>query len=140
VANAAKCNISYVTPWLWLGGGLRRTISTSGTTGMREDFRWDYDIAYSWILGRELADPFYGQHAQRFAPWGAARAVALFPNTFSSDSWTVPALYNKTCPHCTLSGAEVAANRRAMLESVTFRHFVAYALGAAGVGRTNATD
>ena len=34
---------------------------------------------YSWMLGRELADPFYGEHPERFAPWHSARTVALFP-------------------------------------------------------------
>ena len=41
------------------------------------DPAWDYDIAYSWMLGKELNDPFYARHPLRFAPWDRARRVVL---------------------------------------------------------------
>ena len=61
VAHARSCpGIHHTTPWLWLGGGERREVSAAApNTGTREDFHWDYDRVYSWMIGRELADPFY---------------------------------------------------------------------------------
>jgi hypothetical protein len=77
VAYAHSCNISHVTPWLWLGGGERRVVNTDHDATTSGDTLWDYDLAYSWMIGKELADAFYSQHPARFAPWGAARVVAL---------------------------------------------------------------
>ena len=52
VANAARVGVEHVTPWLWLGGGCRRKVNAGspGTTGC--DPLWDYDLAYSWMIGR----------------------------------------------------------------------------------------
>lgn len=77
VKNAEGCNISYVTPWLWLGGGERRRVDGRHDADTGGDPSWDYDIAYSWMLGKELNDPFYAQHPLRFAPWDRARRVVL---------------------------------------------------------------
>ena len=87
------------------------------------------------MLGRELADPWYGQHPERFAPWGAARVVALFPNTFSSDSWREPPPRNAACPDCTLPATFDIDHH--LQSSVTLKHFVAYVLGAANLHRLN---
>ena len=48
--------------------------------GASGDMQWDYSLAYSWMIGRELADPFYSSKPDRYAPWGHARVVVLFPN------------------------------------------------------------
>ena len=134
VANAARVGVQHVTPWLWLGGGCRRKVNQNspGTTGC--DPLWDYDLAYSWMIGREIADPFYGQHPERFAPWHAARRVALFPHPFASMGWTdPPRVANKT------SGA-LANNVSSVLSSVGLKHFVAYVLGAADIRTLNNTN
>ena len=55
VANAAKCGIAHVTPWLWLGGGNYRTVSAT-STGIRDDFTWDYNLACASVLRRACAD------------------------------------------------------------------------------------
>ena len=54
VQNAKSCNVSWVTPWLWLGGGGRRMVDATHDGSMHYDYMWDYDIAYSWMLGKEL--------------------------------------------------------------------------------------
>ena len=61
VQNAEACNISFVTPWVWLGGGGRRLIDATHDASIDYDSQWDYDIAYSWMLGKEVNDPFYAQ-------------------------------------------------------------------------------
>ena len=56
MANAAKCGIAHVTPWLWLGGGNYRTVSAT-STGIRDDFTWDYNLACAapFLFCAELA-------------------------------------------------------------------------------------
>ena len=45
-ANAQACNISWVTPWLWLGGGERRIVNEHHDGDTSGDMLWDYDLAY----------------------------------------------------------------------------------------------
>ena len=86
------------------------------------------------MIGRELADPFYS--SIRFAPWQAARVVALFPNTFSTDSWTsLPPYQHK--PGGALIDCDAQCVAGHMQSSVTLRHFVAYVLGATNIPRLN---
>eukprot|EP01050_Picozoa_sp_SAG11_P007000 SAG11_NODE_569_length_8458_cov_5.574231_3_plen_191_part_00 len=54
-ANARAHNVSSVTPWLALGQGYRRSVP-AGTNYWAA--AWDYGYEYSWLLGREIADPF----------------------------------------------------------------------------------
>ena len=104
-----KLGIRHVTPWLWIGGapthllaawrpassrllsrrlmplsvgagGYRRVVVSGRPGGASGDMQWDYSLAYSWMIGRELADPFYSSKPDRYAPWGHARVVVLFPN------------------------------------------------------------
>jgi hypothetical protein len=129
VANALKCNVSFVTPWVWLGGGERRRINPTHDADTGGDSTWDYDVAYSWMIGKEIADPFYAKHPARFAPWNRARVVALYPNPLDSSAWTVAPVINHS------TGAAVGGD---VLSSVTLKHFVAYVKGAAGI-RINTT-
>lgn len=39
VANAATCNVSWVTPWIWLGGGGRRLIDATHDASISYDNR-----------------------------------------------------------------------------------------------------
>jgi hypothetical protein len=45
VANAQACNVSWVTPWLWLGGGERRIVDEHHDGDTSGDALWDYDLA-----------------------------------------------------------------------------------------------
>ena len=125
VANAEACNISWVTPWMWLGGGGRRLIDATHDASIHYDTMWDYDLAYSWMIGKEANDPFYAKHPARFAPWDRARRVVFFPNPFSPTTWKVPP--NKS------SGFQGD-----VLSGVTLKHFIAYVKGAADI-RLNGT-
>ena len=110
VAEQTRCEklgVRHVTPWLWIGGapthllaaltavlvllaqppplsvgagGYRRVVVSGRPGGASGDMQWDYSLAYSWMIGRELADPFYSSKPDRYAPWGHARVVVLFPN------------------------------------------------------------
>ena len=91
-----------------------------------KDAAAQYDIAYSWMIGKEVNDPFYAKHPERFAPWDRARRVVFFPNPFSSSTWKVPP--NKT----TGEAGDV-------LSGVTLKHFVAYVKGSADI-RLNGTN
>ena len=82
------------------------------------------------MLGKEINDPFYSQHPARFAPWAAARVVALFPNPLDSMAWTDPPTVNVS------TGAVTGGN---VGSSITLKHFIAYVKGAAGQ-RINVTE
>ena len=135
VANARAHNISSVTPckphdpcWtLWrkapvpavavraglaLGTGYRRDVATGGTNYWEK--AWDYGYEYSWLLGREIADPFFAKNPTKFAPWDYAKRVCLYPSVFETVL---------TAPLNTSNGTS----------TLIMMHFVAYVLGAAGI-------
>lgn len=85
------------------------------------------------MLGKELNDPFYAQHPQRFAPWDRARRVAFFPNPLNPSTWKQPQFINKS------RGWPWVAEGGDVLSSVSLRHFVAYVKGAAHI-RCNDTS
>lgn len=96
---AREHHASVVTPWVALASGYRRQVEKFHEW----DDDWDYDLVYSWMIGAELNEPWYGQRPERFAPWSAAKIVVFYPAPFNpkSPAWG--------------------------------RHFVAYVRGANGV-------
>ena len=75
---------------------------------------WDYGYEYSWLLGREIADPFFAKNPSKFAPWNYAKRVCLYPSVFETVL---------TAPLNTSNGTS----------TLIMMHFVAYVLGAAGI-------
>ena len=47
------------------------------SAGRQNDDAWNYELIYSWMLGLELNDEYYGEHPYRFALWNFARRVAF---------------------------------------------------------------
>lgn len=72
---AMQRGVSQVTPWVALGAGYRRAVDAFH----RWDFDWNYDLVYSWLLGAELNQSWYGKRPKRYAPWNAAEIVILYP-------------------------------------------------------------
>lgn len=76
-----------VTPWVSLGAGYRRQVDQFH----KYDKNWDYDLIYSWMLGREINRPWFGQpqYYERFAPWHMTQRVIFYPAPFDLDtpSW-----------------------------------------------------
>jgi hypothetical protein len=70
-----------VTPWVALGSGYFRNFDFQE---WKSD--WDYPTIYSWMLGRELHDHWFGDRPQRFAPWNAAKCCVFYHNVFDSRS------------------------------------------------------
>lgn len=79
VEHARRCGKDAVVPWVALGCGWRRAVDGPAWAWT---FDWDYELVYSWSLGREINMPWYAQHSQRFAPWDAAKFVVFYPNPF----------------------------------------------------------
>ena len=77
-ATDHKCN--EVTPWIALACGYRRQTDKYH----RWSFDWNYDLIYSWQLGRELNMPWFGvaKRAERFAPWKKAKVAIFYPEPF----------------------------------------------------------
>ena len=71
-----------VTPWIALASGYRR--QTDKYHEWSHD--WNYDLIYSWQLGVELNNAWYGvpERAGRFAPWNKAK-IAIFSIAHLSD-------------------------------------------------------
>jgi hypothetical protein len=107
-----------VQPWLALGAGYRRAANASHPLVF--DFSWDFDRVYSWQLGRECNVPWYGEHPENFAPWGAAQVNLLFPSPFLEPCSARP-------PPCS------AAAGPGNTSTVAMQHFATYVMGAAGM-------
>jgi hypothetical protein len=84
--NAARHGCEEVTPWIALASGYRR--QTDKYHAWSHD--WDYDLIYSWQLGRELNNSWFGvpERAERFAPWNKAKVAIFYPEPFGrSPHW-----------------------------------------------------
>ncbi len=82
--NAAKHGCDQVTPWIALASGYRRqTDKFHSWTG-----NWNYDLIYSWTLGREINNPWYSKATRidRFAPWNKAKIAVFYPAPFNRDA------------------------------------------------------
>lgn len=87
------------------------------------------------MIGLEINDPFYGDHPARFAPWHAARRVALFPMPFDVSGWTdgcpsgpepVPGVTCRAGLRYNTSTGHVLNNvESSVLNSNGLKHFVA---------------
>jgi alpha-galactosidase len=111
VANARTHNTSKVVPWIALGAGSPRVVSASAGFG---EFSWafDYERIYSWMLGRELNDPYFAQYPDLYAAWDCATEAVLYPLAWDPR------------------GKRVGPTNG---DTALVRHFVSYVLGAAGV-------
>jgi len=80
VKNADQHGVAEVTPWIALASGYRRNIVTFNEW----DFDWDYDLAYSWMIGAEINHPWFSQpiRHERFAPWNRATIAIFYPPPF----------------------------------------------------------
>lgn len=84
--NAAQHGCDEVTPWIALASGYRR--QTDQYHEWSHD--WNYDLIYSWQLGRELHNSWFGvpERAERFAPWNKAKIAIFYPEPFGrSPHW-----------------------------------------------------
>jgi len=85
-ANAAKHNCQQVTPWIALASGYRRQTDRYHEWSLD----WNYDLIYSWQLGREINNAWFGvpERAERFAPWNKAKIAIFYPEPFGrSPHW-----------------------------------------------------
>jgi len=96
---ADELGIEDVTPYVALGAGYRR-----GIIGFHHWYPdWSYDIIYSYLIGVELNNRWYGDRPEKFAPYNRAKIVSFNPPPFhpKTPDWA--------------------------------RHFIAYVRGATGV-------
>ena len=82
--NATKHGCESVTPWIALASGYRRQTDKFNTWSGN----WNYDLIYSWQLGREINNSWYGRgkNTERFAPWNKAKVAVFYPAPFNRDS------------------------------------------------------
>jgi hypothetical protein len=100
VENARQHGTREVIPWVALASGYRRQPQGEPWSFSMD---WDYDLIYSWALGGELNNSWFGDRPERFAPWNAAPVVCFYPKPG-----------DKRCP-------------------AWWKHFIAYVRGANGV-------
>ena len=111
-AAATAANVSDVTPWVLLGGGMVPTFQL-------QDFRfyWDYPLMNSWQIGRDINQPcpFGG----RLGGLAHAKVAVLWPSPTSC------ACGDPTCivggEFCTPAVGDTSMRQQ---------HFVSYVLGA----------
>lgn len=66
-----------VMPWIALAAGYHLD-----QEGEPWDFDWNFDLRFSWQIGAEVNDPYYGDHPAEYAPWHAAWAATFYPGPF----------------------------------------------------------
>jgi hypothetical protein len=78
--NAEKHGCHEVTPWIALASGYRRQTDTFHEFSLQ----WNYDLIYSWQLGAEVNNAWYGspERSERFAPWNMAKVAIFYPEPF----------------------------------------------------------
>jgi hypothetical protein len=84
--NAARHGCEEVTPWIALASGYRRRPDKFHEFSLQ----WNYDLIYSWQLGAEINNPWFGapERAERFAPWHKAKIAIFYPEPFGrSTHW-----------------------------------------------------
>jgi hypothetical protein len=69
--------IDHVVPTLCLGCGFSQKFE-----GHSFSFNHNYSQDFSWVWGAEFNDPKYGDDAERFAAYHAAKQITLFPGPF----------------------------------------------------------
>lgn len=79
VATATAHGSSTVVPWISLGCGYRRGFPKGA---YKYDLSWNYDYIYSWQLGSEINNAWYGNHPEQFAHWTRAPHVVFYPAIF----------------------------------------------------------
>jgi hypothetical protein len=79
VAAAEKFGVREAIPWIALGCGYKRQVEGAEWAW---EFDWDYDLVYSWQLGREINVRWYGERPVRFAPWNAAPVACFYPGPY----------------------------------------------------------
>lgn len=79
-AHASEHGCDQVTPWIALASGYRRQTETFH----KWSYDWNYDLIYSWQLGLEINNPWFGveERAERFAPWERAKIAIFYPEPF----------------------------------------------------------
>ena len=118
MCNPANISFDFVRIGALRGFLLSRTAVSTGFCKDSAEWQhcslWDYGYEYSWLLGREIADPFFAKNPSKFAPWDYAKRVCLYPSVFETVL---------TAPLNTSNGTS----------TLIMMHFVAYVLGAAGI-------
>lgn len=71
-----------VTPWVALGCGYAR--KTVEFHVWRRDVR--YDPVYSWMIGAEINQRWFGDRPQRYAPWNRAKSVVFYPSPLATPT------------------------------------------------------
>jgi hypothetical protein len=122
---------SKVVPYLDLGGGYRRDVLYPSGGSQIFTKIWDYETAYSYLMGAFIDNPRFLAEPERFGPWSFATSVVFFfPSIVDTDGDRCTGAYapggaerNDASP-CFAVSPEGARNIR-------MRHFVAYVQGAA---------
>ena len=84
-AKAEQHNCNEVTPWIALASGYRRQTDKYHEWSLN----WNYDLIYSWQLGLEINQPWWGkpEHTERFAPWHKAKIAIFYPEPFGRSKF-----------------------------------------------------
>jgi hypothetical protein len=75
VEAADAAGVDDATPWVALGSSYIPMPDGSKVWS----FDYDYSLIYSWHIGAEINDPWYGDRPTQFAPWHAAKSVIFWP-------------------------------------------------------------
>ena len=125
--SAAKLGLNKVAPWICLGCGFKRDVMYPDGGSVLYRTVWDYDVAYSFLLGATMHEklPYGGtKRPEQYGDWSFAKSAVFYPSIIDTEA--------QPCRGAgvnALSPCEVFTLAQA--REVRLRHFVAYVRGAA---------
>jgi len=80
--HAILFGVTVVNPWIALGAGYRPWDAETNEALRTWTMNWNYDLIYSWQIGAEIDNPWYGDRPERFAPWHMCEVAMFYPEPF----------------------------------------------------------
>ena len=123
VEAAAALGLDAVAPFICLGCGYMRDVMYPNGGSFLFRFGWDYDVAYSFLMGALVNEktPWAGpKRPQQFGDWSYAKYAVFFPSIV--DTQAEPCHVTNADSPCTPYDSQEA-------REVRLRHFVAYVRG-----------
>ena len=126
--RALRHNKSSVVPYICLGCGYRRDVLYPLGGSVLYSNAWDYDEAYSYLLGAFVNAPQFAREPERYGSWGMVKSVVFYPSIVDTEGDTCTG--NRDATHRN-SASPCVPSSPADTRSIRLKHFVAYVKGAA---------
>jgi hypothetical protein len=126
--RAQRLNKSSVVPYICLGCGYRRDVLYLFGGSALFSNAWDYDDAYSYLLGAFVNAPQFAREPERYGAWGMAKSVVFYPSIVDTQGDQCKGARDDEHRN---SASPCVKSSPADTRAIRLKHFVAYVRGAA---------